>query len=63
MKDYAIIEEVPGVPVNERFFIREPNFLDVWNRGEVKHFATREEAENYLLSIGINEYDFESFHE
>lgn len=49
-----LVEEVPGVPNNERYFLWHDHKI-------VAHFATRAEGEKYAEANGINIEVFEAF--
>jgi hypothetical protein len=49
-----LVEEVPGVPENERYFL--------WHEHKVAaHFSTKAEGEEYAAANGINIEVFEAF--
>jgi hypothetical protein len=49
-----LVEEVPGVPEDERFFIVGLGY-------PFPHFSTREVAESFLVARGVTEFAFEPF--
>ncbi len=53
--EYIIVEEVPGVPPEERFYIEGPGY----DPGAPMSFPTKEAAEEHLLAAGITVWVFE----
>lgn len=57
---YRIVEEVPGVPAHERYFVTGPLFL-LGVDAPVPQFATLDEARDFLVSMGVADFDVEPF--
>jgi hypothetical protein len=51
-----IVEEVPGVPEDERFFVSGSPF-----KPPFPHFNTRLKAEKFLRDQGISQWSYENF--
>lgn len=54
--EFWIIEEVPGVPDDERYFVTGPGFEYPY-----PHFSTKAAAESFLDGRGVRDYRFERF--
>lgn len=54
--DFRIIEEVPGVPASERYFVTGPGLSYPYPA-----FATQAEAQGFLDQRGVRDYSFEPF--
>jgi hypothetical protein len=54
--EYWIVEEVPGVPREEAYFVTGPLF-----GAPYPHFSSKVDAEKFLILRGITDYKFEPF--
>jgi hypothetical protein len=52
---YRLVEEVPGVPISERYFVSK-GFTK-----PIKHFATLQAARDWLYEQGVEDYQTEFF--
>jgi hypothetical protein len=56
-----LIEEVPGVPENERYFVCGGPFEYDEAKGGYPHFSTRAAGEAFLREQNITNFIFEPF--
>lgn len=59
-----LVEEVPGVPDNERWFVSGGSFkpdFSTYKDHYYPHFSTQAEGEKFLADQGIREYIVEHF--
>jgi hypothetical protein len=57
----CLIEEVPGVPPDERYFVCGGPFKYDEAKGGYPHFSTKADGEAFLRGQGITDFAFEEY--